>query len=70
MLYVAVGFDSVPEAICRGAVESGAAAEQVPRPFFVTSTELQVTVTEDTGIVGQPSNVADDACTVTFHGTL
>ena len=53
-----------------GKVESGAGAAQSPLPFLVTLTELQVTVTADTGMVGQPVKLSEDAWTVAFQGSL
>jgi len=58
---------SVPLATTWAVVESGNAAPQAPAPPPLTVVEAQVTVTADTGTVGQFAKAAADACTVRFH---
>jgi hypothetical protein len=58
----------VPAAICWGVVDRGTGPLQPPvPPPPETVALLQLTRTAEMGIVGQPTNVVDPACTVTVQ---
>jgi len=60
----------VPPAIFRGVVESANGAAQAPVPPPLTVALLQLTVTAETGTVGQFENVAAAACAVNVQEAL
>ena len=68
VVYILVPSPSTPPAIGCSEVESGNELPQVPDPPLPPAVAPeQLTVTADTGILGQPAKLLEPACTLIVH---